>query len=113
MPLAFKTGVRLKFTPAIQTMLRAAEAAYVEILGPGAEVVVTSGNDSAHGSASLHYADRAVDLRTGTHFIPPLMTREQAEAIVAALRRRLGRDYDVVLEADHIHVEYDPKPKAA
>lgn len=29
--------------------------------------------------------------------------------LVAALANKLGEDYDVILETDHIHVEFDPK----
>ena len=49
---------------------------------------------------SLHYAGCAVDLR-----FPP----DNAAGLKAALAEALGGDYDVVLEADHIHVEFQPK----
>jgi len=32
---------------------------------------------------------------------------------VSMLKSQLGSDYDVVLESDHIHVEYDPKDGGA
>lgn len=30
---------------------------------------------------------------------------------MAMFKYMLGPNYDVVLEKDHIHIEYDPKPK--
>lgn len=77
----------------------------------GAELVITSGRDGRHGPGTLHYCvegkytdgiGRALDLRTFN-----LMGAE-AEA-AKELKAALGPDYDVVLEKDHIHVEYDPK----
>ena len=63
-------------------------------------VVVTSISDGVHKPTSLHYWGKAVDLRVWG-----------IEVIHAAtlLKEELGKDYDVVVERDHIHVEYDPK----
>jgi hypothetical protein len=71
-------------------------------------VWITSANDSEHGDESLHFDDRAFDIRIkniigGMEF--PLAARAWAERMQIAL----GDDYDVLLEKDHIHVEYDPK----
>ncbi len=74
-----------------------------EVMAPFGPVVVTSLMDGDHMPTSLHYAGMALDLRT--RGIGP---GQQAE-IVAALKAALGASYDVVLEGDHIHVEYDPK----
>jgi len=70
----------------------------------GYELVVTSGSDGVHGYSSEHYKGDAVDLRTS--MIKP---DTKKSVIAAAIRERLGNDYDVVLEATHIHCEYDPK----
>ncbi len=69
----------------------------------GVDLVVTSALDGKHSRRSLHYVGLALDLRTRDF--------AKGEASIAAkfLQRRLGRQYDVVLERDHIHVEYDPK----
>lgn len=69
----------------------------------GAELVVTSVKDGKHGEASLHYEGKAVDLRI--HNLVPL----DVPKVIEKLRKRLGREYDVVLEKDHIHVEFDPR----
>jgi hypothetical protein len=61
------------------------------------EAVVTSTYEGDHSPSSLHYAHLAVDIRLG-------MNKQQT---VKALRRALGRKFDVVLEKDHIHIEYD------
>jgi hypothetical protein len=34
---------------------------------------------------------------------------EERADLAANVRDRLGSDFDVVLEPNHIHVEYDPK----
>jgi hypothetical protein len=62
-------------------------------------LTLTSCTDGDHKAGSLHHTGRAVDLRL------PIARRE---AIVGELKNRLGDEYDVVLEVDHIHVEYDP-----
>ena len=65
------------------------------------EAVVTSTFEGNHMPSSLHYGDLAVDVR-----LPPDKVRS---SVMAQLIQRLGPKYDVVLEADHIHIEYDPK----
>jgi len=63
------------------------------------EMVITSTYEGNHSDGSLHYADLAVDVRK---------TRN-CRMIVTKIKAYLGKDYDVVLEATHIHIEYDPK----
>lgn len=65
--------------------------------------VITSANDGVHGPNSLHYKGKALDLRTNN--IP----RHALPAVYADLKNSLGPHFDVVLEADHIHLEFDPK----
>jgi hypothetical protein len=68
-----------------------------------AELVITSSNDSRHTRTSLHYNGCAVDLRT-RHVQEP--TRISiADEIGAAL----NQDFDVILESDHIHIEWQPR----
>lgn len=68
----------------------------------GAEFVITSVMEGAHTRASIHYAGGAADLRRPIELIA-------ATTLVTALRSILGEDYDVILESDHIHVEFQPK----
>lgn len=70
----------------------------------GYDCVVTSLLDGKHSMTSLHYCGNAVDLRIRT-----FPSRSVAIAVVDDLKSCLGDDYDVVLESDHIHIEYQPK----
>lgn len=69
------------------------------------EPVLTSGVDGAHSYGSLHYSGNAADLRSH-HY-----NADQIVEFVRALSERLGQNYDVVAEEDHIHLEYQPKGK--
>ena len=81
----------------------------------GQELVVTSGTeghpgDGVHKHDSLHYSGYAFDCRiwyfkTGT----TAENNQKVNAVAKAIREELGKDYDVLVEEDHIHVEYDPK----
>lgn len=66
----------------------------------GREAVITSTYDGTHAPNSLHYANEAVDVR---------LPSQSGDEVVACLREYLGKEYDVIPEVDHIHVEYDPK----
>lgn len=69
----------------------------------GLVFTVTSVLDGTHMEGSLHYRGRAFDCR-----LPPA-GGPVTVSLVAKLRAALGSGYDVVLESNHIHVEYDPK----
>lgn len=64
------------------------------------ELVLTSTFEGTHSPGSLHYCNDAIDMRTPGKKIAEL---------VKDLKKRLGPDYDVILEGNHIHIEYDPK----
>ena len=68
-------------------------------------VWVTSGNDSTHKKNSKHYSNEAFDIRT----LNLIDGRDAAIQWVTRMKEGLGVKYDVVLEKDHIHVEFDPK----
>ena len=65
------------------------------------EVVITSMNDSKHMKGSKHYCGNAADLR--------IWNVRSPEKVCRTLGVSLGDDYDVILEHNHIHLEYDPK----
>jgi hypothetical protein len=69
----------------------------------GYTLTVTSGYDGSHSAQSLHYKGLAEDYRTRD------VSPAHLSAMLDDARAILGRDYDVVLEIDHVHVEYDPK----
>jgi hypothetical protein len=66
-----------------------------------AELVITAGTDGEHMEGSLHYEGRALDLRT--------WGINDLAACRDELKRKLGKNYDVVIEKTHLHMEYDPK----
>jgi hypothetical protein len=97
--LRFKNGVII---PKSAIIAAAAHNARTQLGLPG-DTWVTSANDSVHMRGSRHYTDEALDLRI--HGLTKIQVAEWA----AAIKTRLGLKYDVVVEKDHIHVEYDPK----
>lgn len=69
----------------------------------GKEIVITSILDGNHKDGSKHYTGDAFDQRK--HIYTP----QQQKELLKELRAELGPDYDVVEEATHFHIEYDPK----
>lgn len=70
----------------------------------GCDCIVTSALDGEHSKNSLHYEGRALDYRT--RHVP---RKDILQDIVREIAEALGPEFDVVLEATHLHVEYDPK----
>lgn len=96
-------GNKLKRLQLSDEMVQAMEIA--DVLSKkisGQEAVVTSVLDGVHSKNSLHYVGKAFDLRIWIY------TEEQIHLMVENLKSNLGSDYDIILEEDHIHVEYDP-----
>ena len=128
--LRFKTAkndaeaVEIKFTGAIQKILSAAEFTHDQ---HGHACIVTAGKDGRHQRASKHYDNQALDFRTWhlTGQPNPCLKEEDCspicKEILAGLKMRLGKDFDVLFEPDaydtdgtqrrwqHIHAEHDPK----
>ncbi len=99
--LKLKPGVRLTgIRPELLLAVMTAEGAYSKA---GHDLVVTSCVDSKHKAGSLHYAGAAADLRTRD------VPADAVQTIIAEIRDALGADFDVVLEQDHLHIEYQPK----
>ena len=67
------------------------------------DLVLTSVNDSRHSRASLHWSGNAVDIRTRE------LDPDHIEEIGEEIRQSLTSEYDVVVESDHIHIEFQPK----
>jgi len=99
--MRFKAGVSVVgLQPQIALALSVAESVYEDY---DTELVVTSCNDGQHSYSSLHWSGNAADIRTKS------LPKELWHSVHSQLQEALGRDYDVVLESDHIHVEYQPK----
>lgn len=93
-----KTGVDLgRLRDEMRWALFVADKTYQ---GYGGEAMVTSTYEGVHKEGSLHYKNRAVDLR---------LPASNDNSILWELKLFLGRDYDVVLEPGCVHVEFDPK----
>ena len=98
----------------MQPVLRHASAIWKEILG--VEAVITSGCEAVNGDGklihspgSLHYYGYAVDLRTWDSNARQL-TQEKKFIIAEYLRNALrpySDYYQVIIEKDHLHVEFD------
>ena len=70
-----------------------------------------TGGVEEHQHPSLHAYGAALDY--GTRLLYREDSPEHREAklyqLASAIRSALGDGFDVVLESDHLHVEYDPK----
>lgn len=62
--------------------------------------IITSTYEGNHGDGSLHYAHQAYDVR---------LPDNSRLRIFAKIKKKLGPDFDCVLEQYCIHIEYDPK----
>ncbi len=65
--------------------------------------VITSVCDGKHSATSLHYTGCAFDCRIRA------LDAKQRKQITSDLKVALTSDFDVVLEATHIHIEYQPR----
>ena len=99
--LMLKPGVRVTgIRPEILLAVIAAERVYQEA---GADCMAPACVDGKHMAGSFHYAGAAVDLRT--HNVAPA----ELNKLLARIRECVGGDYDVILEIDHLHLEFQPK----
>lgn len=99
--LRIKEGVKLS---ALHEKMWEACIAVAERYGRnGYYCMITSGRDGKHSPTSLHYSGRALDFRTHN-----VSTQQQKLKLAAEIADDLGDAFDVVLESDHLHVEFDP-----
>lgn len=71
-----------------------------QICGNG---VITEGSGGVHHPGSLHYVGLALDLRTRD------VPSELLNGYVEELKARIGDEFDVIKEGDHLHVEMQLK----
>jgi hypothetical protein len=101
--LKIKTGVKPRILVIAAAVINAANEIKLPV-----DIVITSGNDSKHMKKSKHYTYEALDFRSKT------MTSKDVSHLIGRIRKRLGKNYDTILENvntpnEHIHIEYDPK----
>lgn len=68
----------------------------------GCNCTITSGTDGKHMAHSLHYKGFSLDIRTAG------IAQATMDEIIAKSKENLGPAFQVVLERDHLHVEFDP-----
>jgi hypothetical protein len=99
--LFLKAGVRITgMRPEILLAAFAAERVYEEA---GHDFTITACVDGKHMAGSLHYAGAAIDVRTRD------LATADVQKLIARIKECLGADFDVLLEVDHIHIEFQPK----
>jgi hypothetical protein len=75
------------------------------------QACITSVLDGKHMKGSKHYEGLAFDTRTWANSKGKQMSLDEKHKLATVIRQSLGRAFDVVVERDHLHIEYDPKPK--
>lgn len=105
--IVHKGGIRLHGVHHL--VLHAVYVADPILMAAGApETVITSGMEGQHSLGSQHYAGMAVDLRINT------VPAERHAEVIDKLKRALGADYFVLLEASgtpgvHVHIAWRPQ----
>lgn len=74
----------------------------------GEHAILNSTYGSVHGDGSLHPRGDGEDFAIYYANNKPY-SQDLINLLIGELKKELGPDFDVVLEVDHIHVEYDPK----
>lgn len=69
----------------------------------GSVARITSGLEGKHSYKSLHYVGYALDYGIRG------LAETSVKTIYKEIANALGDQYDVILEDDHIHVEFQPK----
>lgn len=98
-----KNGVEVVVKPSIEIIAAWTIADQVSKKLTQKQITITSVLDGKHKDGSKHYDGQAFDIRTFIYTVTEL------NELMAALKEALGPDFDVVLENDHIHIEYDLK----
>lgn len=69
---------------------------------------LTCGTDSVHGNGSKHYIGLAIDIGIKDE-AGVIFPAELCNNLWKQIKENLGSQFDVILESDHIHIEFDPK----
>jgi len=65
------------------------------------EAVITSTYEGNHSPNSLHYSNDAIDIR--------ILQRGSDKQLLKDLKDACEDNYDIIMEYDHFHIEYNPK----
>ena len=76
----------------------------------GAKLLVTACRDGKHMEKSKHYIGDAVDIRLASRWVT---TANVDLAVLNEGRAALGDQFDLIIESDHFHLEFDPKADLA
>ena len=99
--MLIKAGVDIsRLNPEIRRTLTPLEQLWKDRAGE--ELVITSTYEGNHTPSSLHYHNDAIDVRWP-------IEEQRRKQLIYRIRDLLGKDFDVVSEMSHIHIEYDPK----
>ena len=101
--LQFKNGVTLTGVQNEILFIIDVIQRYFDVFIPDKDFVITSLTDGKHMKGSLHRKGLALDMRTRT------LDRKEIDYFVTWFRDGFEKGYDLVVEKDHIHIEYDPK----
>ena len=98
--IRLKRGVKVQgLQPEMLLALMVAQAAFLE---KAIQLVITSALDGQHSARSKHKLGYAVDLRTRD--MPP---GDMALNLAGKIKSALGNEYFVLLESDHIHIQFN------
>ena len=94
MTVWYKQGVIGDLQPIARKGLGKVADLYAEV---EEDLFVTALRDGNHKAGSLHYDGLAFDIRR--HY----------KQLKTSIKVKLGSNWDVIYESNHIHCEYDPK----
>lgn len=101
--LEVKDGVRFKvLMPQVINLFNALNGASASLKK---NITITSGNDGEHKKNSYHYRDLALDVRRWG--LEPNELDRLMDILRGVAWKNIRGYYDVVLESNHIHVEFD------
>jgi len=73
------------------------------------EPTITSIMDGKHMKGSLHYDGYAFDVRSWADSSGKQLSQQEKDDMAYNMRVILGKDWDVVVEGSHFHLEYQPE----
>lgn len=99
--ISIKPGVRIQgISPEMSLGHTIVASIYLD---EGHVCTITSALEGVHSRASIHYTGNALDYRTRD------VSAGDMAVLTERIRVSLGEDFDVILERNHLHVEFQPK----